>query len=53
MLCGIVVSFGIEILQLVLKRGLFELDDIINNSLGCMMGAVLGSVVAHLLAGKE
>ena len=53
LLCGIVVSFGIEILQLVLKRGLFELDDIINNSLGCMMGAVLGSVVAHLLAGKE
>ena len=52
LLCGIVVSFGIEILQLVLKRGLFELDDIINNSLGCMMGAVLGNVVAHLLAGK-
>ena len=28
----------IEILQLVSKRGIFELDDIINNSLGCAIG---------------
>ena len=52
LLCGIVFSFGIEILQLVLRRGLFELDDILNNSLGCMLGCILGNAVARLLAGK-
>ena len=52
LLCGIVVSLGIEILQLVLKRGLFELDDIMNNSIGCMLGCMFGNLVAYLLAGK-
>ena len=28
----------IEILQLISKRGIFELDDIINNTLGCIIG---------------
>ena len=51
-LCGIVVSLGIEILQLVLKRGLFEFDDIMNNSIGCMLGCMFGNLVAYLLAGK-
>ena len=53
LLVGITVSSAIEISQLWLCRGLFEFDDIIHNGIGCMMGAVLGSVVAHLLAGKE
>ena len=52
LLCGIVVSLGIEILQLVLKRGLFEFDDIMNNSIGCMLGCIFGNLVAYLLAGK-
>ena len=52
LLCGIVVSLGIEILQLVLKRGLFEFDDIMNNSIGCMLGCMFGNLVAYLLAGK-
>lgn len=34
--CGI--SVGIEILQLVLKRGFCELDDVMHNTLGCMIG---------------
>ena len=41
-----------EILQLVLKRGLFEFDDIMNNSIGCMLGCMFGNLVAYLLAGK-
>lgn len=35
---GCVVSVGIEILQLVLKRGFCEFDDVIHNTLGCMIG---------------
>lgn len=35
---GFVVSLTIELLQLMLKRGCFETDDLINNTLGCMMG---------------
>lgn len=38
---GAAVSSVIEILQLVLCRGLFEWDDIIHNGLGCMAGCVL------------
>ena len=42
-LFGLFISSGIEICQLVLKRGLFEWDDIIHNSLGCMIGCVLAN----------
>ena len=38
LLVGIAVSSAIEISQLLLCRGLFEFDDIIHNSLGCMLG---------------
>ena len=37
-LVGFGITLFIEILQLVSKRGIFELDDIINNSLGCAIG---------------
>lgn len=39
-MAGLVVSLLIEVLQLVLCRGLFEWDDMIHNGLGCMIGAV-------------
>lgn len=45
LLFGMVFSSGIELLQLFLCRGLFELDDIIHNSFGCMIGALVGNVV--------
>lgn len=34
--CGI--SVGIEILQLLFKRGFCELDDVMHNTLGCLIG---------------
>lgn len=43
LLFGIFISLIIEIFQLVLKRGLFEWDDIIHNSLGCMIGCILAN----------
>ncbi len=38
---GFVTSFIIEGMQLVTGRGIFQLDDIIMNTLGCMLGAFL------------
>ena len=52
MLVGIAVSFAIEISQLLLCRGLFEFDDIIHNSLGCMLGCLLGNRMLRLVHGK-
>ncbi len=37
-LLGIGISSTIEMLQLVLKRGCSETDDVIHNTLGCLLG---------------
>ena len=37
-LIGFGATLFIEILQLISKQGIFELDDIINNTLGCIIG---------------
>ena len=37
-LLGAVTSFGIESLQLVTARGYFQIDDILTNTLGTMIG---------------
>ena len=41
LLFGAIVSGCIELLQLITCRGLFEFDDIIHHSLGCMVGCIL------------
>lgn len=38
MLLGVLLSIGIELLQLALKKGFFEFDDVMHNTLGCMIG---------------
>ena len=53
LLVGITVSSAIEISQLWLCRGLFEFDDIIHNSLGCMLGCLLGNKWLMLLGEKK
>lgn len=45
LLCGIILSGGVEVLQLILRRGLFELDDIFHNSMGCMLTTMISSCV--------
>ena len=42
---GLAVSASIEILQLVLCRGLFEWDDMIHNGIGCMAGSALADFI--------
>ena len=43
LLIGCCISFSIELLQLVLCRGLFEFDDIIHNSLGFLIGILISN----------
>lgn len=38
---GVVLSLGIELLQLKLKRGLCETDDLFHNTVGCLLGFAL------------
>ncbi|MGN0316818.1 MAG: VanZ family protein [Lachnospira sp.] len=42
---GFLLSASIEITQLVSKIGLFEWDDMIGNTIGCLIGAVIGKIV--------
>ena len=35
---GVCVSVIIELLQLILMRGLCETDDVLHNTLGCLIG---------------
>lgn len=42
---GVLTSFGIEYLQLVTDRGYFQIDDILTNTLGTVIGVVLFRVI--------
>ncbi len=45
---GGLMSASIECMQLVFRRGLFEWDDILHNSIGCMAGCLLGNILFEL-----
>ena len=40
-LTGFLFSLGVELCQFLLKRGQFEIDDLINNTLGVLVGYLL------------
>ena len=42
---GLCVSVLIELLQFLLKRGLAELDDVIHNTLGCLIGFMIVVII--------
>lgn len=42
---GFFVSAIIETSQLILRRGLFEWDDMIHNAIGCMVGSIVISTM--------
>ena len=46
---GLIASAVIEVLQLVLCRGLFEFDDMIHNGFGCMLGSMLAGLLFQKL----
>lgn len=47
-LIGFLLSASIEIVQLVFRIGLFEFDDMIGNTIGCLIGAVVGKATREL-----
>lgn len=48
LLTGAILSGTIEVSQLIFARGLFEWDDIIHNSLGCMLACVVANSIFKL-----
>lgn len=44
-LFGILLSVGIELLQLSSNKGFFEFDDVIHNTLGCLIGYGLYALI--------
>lgn len=52
-LVGFTTSLFIEILQLISKRGIFEIDDIINNTLGCTIGYGIVMIFISLFKRKK
>lgn len=52
LLFGILISGTVETLQLITCRGLFELDDIFHNTLGCMAGCMMCSRLLNRIKRK-
>ncbi len=46
---SMIFSISIEFTQLATQTGIFEVTDIFNNTLGGLMGAVIGVIVASIL----
>ncbi len=44
-LSGILLSIGIETVQLFMKRGLFETDDILGNTIGVVLGTLIYTAI--------
>lgn len=44
---GCLLSMSIETMQLVLKRGFCEVDDVMHNTLGCIIGYGLYSLIKY------
>ncbi len=45
LVCGVILSSIIEIIQLITHRGLFEFDDIVHNTLGAVVGVFAYTLV--------
>ena len=47
-IAGLLLSVSIELIQLTFKIGVFEFDDMIGNTIGCLIGAVIGKATREL-----
>ena len=45
MIFGMILSFMIELLQFILRKGLCETDDVIHNTFGCLIGVGIVKIV--------
>jgi len=46
---GLCLSICIELYQLITKTGLFEFDDIIGNTAGCLIGVAIGKAIKNVI----
>jgi glycopeptide antibiotics resistance protein len=49
MVTSIVISFSIETIQLVLKIGQFDIDDVILNTIGSIFGFLLLKILKNVI----
>ena len=47
-IAGFLLSVSIELIQLLFNIGLFEFDDMIGNTVGCLIGTVIGKATREL-----
>ena len=47
-IAGFLLSALIELIQLTFKIGVFEFDDMIGNTVGCLIGAVVGKTTREI-----
>lgn len=47
-LAGFLFSVSIELIQFTFKIGVFEFDDMIGNTIGCLIGAVVGKATREM-----
>ena len=47
-IAGLLLSTLIELIQLTFKIGVFEFDDMIGNTVGCLIGAVVGKATREI-----
>ena len=47
-LAGVLLSASVELIQLTFKIGVFEFDDMIGNTVGCLFGALVGKAIREL-----
>lgn len=53
LLCGFLLSQTIETSQLIWHRGVFDVDDIFNNTLGTLLGAIAALSALGINKGKH
>lgn len=46
--CGLALSATIEVTQLIFRLGLFEWDDMIHNTLGCVLGTLIAENIMQI-----
>ena len=47
-MAGFLLSVKVELIQLLFNIGLFEFDDMIGNTIGCLIGAVVGKATREM-----
>lgn len=52
-LTGFIVSLVIEVTQLITTRGYFEIDDLLHNTLGALVGGLIGCPLAKWIYSED